>query len=95
MYYKLKILGVTFQENNRFNEHVKIKLVESNRCLLVVRILRQEGYMHADIDSLFVAIVVPKIRYGLSVYVASPPDLNTVQKFLTRCYRRNYTYHTR
>ena len=31
-----------------------------------------------DIDSLFAAIVLPKITYGLSVYAASPPDLNTV-----------------
>ena len=28
-----------------------------------------------------------------SVYAASPPDLNTVQKFLTRCYKRNYISH--
>ena len=37
---KLKILGVTFQENNRFNEHVKTKLMEANRCLFVLRTLR-------------------------------------------------------
>ena len=27
---KLKIPGVTFQENNRFNEHVRNKLMETN-----------------------------------------------------------------
>ena len=90
---KLKILGVTFQENNRFNEHVKTKLMEANRCLFVLRTLCQEGYIKPDIDSLFAAIVLPKIAYGLSVYVASPPDLNTVQKFLTRCYKHNYISH--
>ena len=62
---KLKILGVTFQENNRFNEHVKTKLMEANRCLLVLRTLRQDGYMQPDIDSLFAGIVLPKITYGL------------------------------
>ena len=72
----LKILGVTFQENNRFNEHVKTKLLEAIRCLFVLRTLHQEGYMQPDIDSLFAAIVLPKITYGLSVYAASPPDLN-------------------
>ena len=46
-----------------------------------------------DIDSLFAAIVLPKITYGLSVYAASPPDLNTVQESLTRCYNRNYISH--
>ena len=49
--------------------------------------------MQPDIDSLFAAIVLPKITYGLSVYAASPPDLNTVQTFLTRCYKRNYISH--
>ena len=72
----LKILGVTFQENNRFNEHVKTKLLEANRCLFVLRTLHQEGYIQPDIDSLFAAIVLPKITYGLSVFAASPPDLN-------------------
>ena len=58
---KLKILGVTFQENNRFNEHVKNKLMEANRCLVFLLTLRQEGYMQPDIDSLFAAIVLLKI----------------------------------
>ena len=49
--------------------------------------------MQPDIDSLFAAIVLPKITYGLSVYAASPPDLNTVQKLLTRCYKRNFVSH--
>ena len=90
---KLKILGVTFQDINRFSEHVKNILVEANRYLFVLRTLLQEGYMQPDIDSLFAAIVLPKITYGLSVYAASPPDLNTMQKFLTRCYKRNCISH--
>ena len=49
--------------------------------------------MQPDIDSLFAAIVLPKITYGLSVYAASPPDLNTVQNILTLCYKRNYISH--
>ena len=49
--------------------------------------------MQPDINSLFAAIVLPKITHGLSVYAASPPDLNTVQTFLTRCYKRNYISH--
>ena len=50
--------------------------------------------MQPDIDSLIAATVLPKITYGLSVYTASPPDLNTVKKFLTRCYKHNYISHT-
>ena len=43
---KLKTLGVTFQENNRFNTPVKNKLMEAIRCLFVLRTLRQKGYMY-------------------------------------------------
>ena len=49
--------------------------------------------MQPDIHSLFEAIVLPKIMHALSVYAASPPDLNTVQTFLSRCYKRNYISH--
>ena len=49
--------------------------------------------MQPDMDSLFAAIVLPKISYGVSVYAASPTDLDTVQKFLIRCYKRNYISH--
>ena len=86
----LKILGVTFQSNCRFTEHVRSKLVEANRCLFVIRSLRKEGYNQADIDHLFASIVLPKITYGLSVYAASSPELTTVQNFLRRCYKRKY-----
>ena len=79
--------------NNRFNEHVKTKLMEANRCLSVLRTLRQESYMQPDIDSLFAAIVLPKITYGPSVYAASPPDLKSAQKFLTCSCKRNYISH--
>ena len=61
--------------------------------LICTPTLRLEGYMQPDIDSLFAATVLPKITYGLSVYAASPPDLNTVQKLLTCCYKRNYISH--
>ena len=69
----LKILGVTFQSNCRFTEHIRSNLVEANRCLFVIRSLRKEGYNQADIDHLFASIVLPKITYGLSVYAASSP----------------------
>ena len=41
----LKILGVTFQENNRFNEHVKQKLTKANKFLFVLYTLCQGGYI--------------------------------------------------
>ena len=53
----LKILGITFQNNSRFNEHIRNKMLEANRYLYVLRSVRKEGY----IDHLFTTIVLPKI----------------------------------
>ena len=86
----LKVLGVTFQNNCRFSEHVKSKLLEANRCLYVIRCIRKEGYTQDEIDLLFKAIVLPKITFGLVIYSASKPELTTIQNFLQRCYKRKY-----
>ena len=50
----LVLLGVTFQANGRFTEHIKRKPK-----------LRKEGYNQVEIDNLFQSLVLPKISYGL------------------------------
>ena len=87
---KLTILGITLQNDCKFSAHIRSKLCEANKCLYVIRSLRKEGYTQQEIDHLFNAIVLTKLFYCLSVYGASPSDLNTVQGFLTRCYKRRY-----
>ena len=32
----LKVLGVTLRSNHRFNELIKVKLQEANKCLYVI-----------------------------------------------------------
>ena len=83
----LKVLRVTLQSNHRFNEHIKVKLQEANKCLYVIRCLRKEGYQQPDV---FRSIVLPKLTYGLPVYASSIPELTTVQNFLQRCFKRKY-----
>ena len=70
---------------------MKIKLIEANKCLYIIRSLRKEGYTQEEIDHLFDMIVLPKLLYGLSVYAASSSDLAVVQDFLNRCNKRHYT----
>ena len=53
------LLGVTLQSDGKFNEHVRTKLVKANKCLHVLRTLRKEHYSHAEIDHLFISIVLP------------------------------------
>ena len=87
---KMVVLGVTFQDNNRFNTHVREKLIKANKCLYVIRTLKAEGYSHVELNYLFNSLIITIINYGLSVYGYSQAELNTIQRFLDRCYRRNY-----
>ena len=50
----------------------------------------KEGYNQVEIAHLYRSLVLPKISYGLPVYAASVPELNTVHKFLRRCRKRRY-----
>ena len=86
----LKILGVTFQNNGRFLEHIRLKLAEANKCLYIIRCLRQDGYTQTELDYFFKSIVLSKILYGIVIYAASSPEMTTIQRFLTRCFKRKY-----
>lgn len=66
------------------------ELVKANECLHVIRTLQQEGYNQQELDYLFHSIVMPNFLYGLSVYGASFSDLNNIQDFVDRCYKRRY-----
>jgi len=74
-----------------FFPHVKRILREANKCLYILRSVRKDGYTQVEIGHLFKAIVLTKITYALPVYGASQADLNTIQCFLKRCYKRRYT----
>lgn len=84
------LLGVTLQSDGKFNEHVRTKLVKANKCLHVLRTLRKEHYSQAEIDHLFISIVLPNFNYALAVYGASESDLTVVQNFLDRCHKRRF-----
>ena len=87
---ELTVLGLSFQQDCRFDKHVKGKLGKANKCLYVIRSLRKEGCNQFEVDYLFKTIVLPNVTYALVVYGASGPELTTVQDFLDRCYKRPY-----
>ena len=62
---ELPILGVMFQENFKYGEHVHAKLIKANKCLFVLRSLRKEGFSQVEVDRLFSALVLPNFTYGL------------------------------
>ena len=83
---ELPILGVTFQENCKYSEHVSAKLIKANKCMFVLRSLRKEGFSQVEVERLFSALVLPNFPYGLSVYGAVDSDLTVIQNFLDRCF---------
>ena len=85
----LVLLGMTFQGYGTFTEHINQKLFKADN-VSVLRSLRKEGYNQVETDHLFQSLVLPKILYGLPAYLASVPELNTVQQFLYRCHKRRY-----
>ena len=86
-----RLIKPNFQSNHRFDEHIKVKLQEANKCLYVITCLRKQGYQQPDVDYIFrLIIVLSKLTYGLPVYASSIPELTTVQNFLQRCFKRKY-----
>ena len=82
-YDRATLLGVTFQSNSKFSEHVKADLCEAKKCLFVIRGLRKEGYGQKDVDLLFTSVV---LTHGLSFYGASKAGLVVMDCFLKRCH---------
>ena len=87
---ELKLLGVIYHYNYKYASHEREKLVKANKCLHVIRTLRQERYNQGELDYLLQSIVMPNFLYGLSLYGASSSNLNNVQHFLNKCYKRRY-----
>ena len=77
----LVLLGLTFQPNSKFSEHVRLKLIKANKCLHILRTLQKELFSQKKIDHLFKTLVLPILTYGLAVYGASDSDLNVIQFF--------------
>ena len=46
----LVLLGLTFQPNCKFSEHVRFKLTKANKCLHILRTLRKELFGQKEID---------------------------------------------
>ena len=86
----LVLLGLTFQLNCKFSEHVRLKITKANKCLHILRTLQKVLFSQKEIDHLFKTLVLPILTYGLAVYDASDSDLNVIQRFLDRCHKHHF-----
>ena len=85
------VLGLTLQDDCKYSAHVRSKIWEANKYLFIKRSLRKEGYTQTEVDKLFHSLIITKFMYALPVYATNQFDLNAIQHFLTRCYKRPCT----
>ena len=64
----LVLLGLTFQPNCKFSEHVRLKLTKANKCLHILRTLRKELFSQKEIDHLFRTLVLPIFTWPRCVW---------------------------
>ena len=86
----IKILGVTFQENCLFTKQCNTLLTHLRSLLYFFKDLKLKHVSIRDISLYFDAIVVSRIRYGISVYGSDRTSLKKVDAFLEKCYDKGY-----
>ena len=88
---ELKILGLLFQTNCLFTQHAK-RIVSHLRSLLYLfKDLRLKQTSNIEINRLFDALIVSRIRYGISVYACDKNALKKIDAFLEKCFLKNYS----
>ena len=84
----VSILGITFQQNCSFRIHRK-KLIASLRSLLyIIRDLKLKNKTDKEIDIVFNALIISKIRYGISTYGSDTKTIDKLSTFLQRCHEK-------
>ena len=86
----LKILGMTFQCNGLFTKHVDNLLSQARSLLYLLKDLHRHHVPLHELDRLFDAVILSRIRYGISVYACDNRGLKRIQNFLEKCYMKHY-----
>jgi hypothetical protein len=87
---ELKILGLTFQDNCLFDKHCNILLSYLRSLLFLFKDLKLKCVPLRDISRCFDAIVLSRIRYGITVYGSDRGTLKRIDSFLEKCYTKGY-----
>jgi hypothetical protein len=89
----VNILGITFQQDCSFRLHRK-KLIASLRSLLyIIRDLKLKQKTEKEIDTVFNALIISKIRYGISTYGSDTKTIDKISTFLQRCHDKGFSPH--
>ena len=87
----LRILGIIFQKNALFTKHVKVLLSHLRALLYLLKDLHLRQVPTLEVNRLFEALILSRIRYGISVYGCDPGAIKKVDTFLEKCYNKHYS----
>ena len=86
----MKILGVIFQSNCTFQKHCRRLVCDLRRLLYILIDLKLNGVPLDNIHLIFDSLIISRVRYGLSVYGSDSTSLRKIDRFLERCYEKNF-----
>jgi len=88
----LKLLGVIFESNFRFNAHVDSLLSQCSQRLYLIKLLRSQGMNIDHLDQVTHALIISRLRYALPVWSGFlTVDLsNRIEGLLKRLKRGGY-----
>lgn len=85
-----KILGITFQSDCSFRKHCHRLVSNLRRQLYILRDLKLNGIPTSNIHLIFESLIISRVRYGLSIYGSDVTSLRKIERFLERCYQKNF-----
>jgi len=88
-----KLLGVHLRHDLNFSQQVEYVVATCNQRLYLLAQLKKHGLCISALDSVFKAIVLNKILYGLPVYFGylTEGQRHTLQRVLHRASSRGFT----
>lgn len=88
-----KLLGVIINEKLTFEEHVKYLISTCNQRLYLLKLLRDQGAPINVLHSIYEAIIVNRITYGISAWggFVSEGHVNQINSIFRKAKRYGYT----
>lgn len=87
----IDILGIIFQDNCKFSAHVKHLIFKLRAILYQLKDLKLNSLPMKEIDRVFQALIISKIRYGISIYGSDDHAMDKLNNFLNSCHRHHFT----
>lgn len=84
------ILGIIFQSDCRFSKHIKRIIAISKSTLYTIKDMKLHGFSIQELDLVFEALILSRIRYGICVYGSDYQAMKKLDNFLAKCYEKGY-----